>query len=322
MRRFYWQIWLVGLVVQAAACSRDNLPIPPLLGQHLQEDNVTVDQGSTLSPTEKDSSDLSGPDDGITMPLLLSVDAGLDRAEFEPFMLNAKAEGQTKVAWSVVRGVASNVAIENPQALSTKVAITGAPGVYAFRVTVTDSGGATKFDELVIEWGGDHYIFTTSLSYNGNLGGLKGADTKCNDLARAAGLKGTYTALLSTSTVNAKDRVKLFGRVLRVDGVLIANNAADLWDGAIASTLQVDEAGKPTVANVNQTMWTGSLPSGVLNNAANTCSDWTSTAGDSYIGLNYYSDGFWMNYTTTIYGCTNSEALYCLSTTPSLSAKK
>lgn len=43
-------------------------------------------------------------------------------------------------------------------------------------------------------------VFVTSTSYNGNLGGLAGADAKCNTRAAAAGLSGTYKAFLAGSS--------------------------------------------------------------------------------------------------------------------------
>ena len=50
-------------------------------------------------------------------------------------------------------------------------------------------------------------VFNSSTSYNGNLGGLTGADAKCQSRAAAAGLTGTYKAWLSSTTINAKDRL-------------------------------------------------------------------------------------------------------------------
>jgi hypothetical protein len=42
----------------------------------------------------------------------------------------------------------------------------------------------------------------------GNLGGLAGADAHCQKLAEAAGISGkTWTAYLSTSSENARDRI-------------------------------------------------------------------------------------------------------------------
>lgn len=50
-------------------------------------------------------------------------------------------------------------------------------------------------------------IFVTSLSYNGNMGGISGADANCQARATAASLPGQYRAYLSDSTQDAVCRV-------------------------------------------------------------------------------------------------------------------
>ena len=50
-------------------------------------------------------------------------------------------------------------------------------------------------------------VFATSTTYDGNLGGPSGAAQKCADRAAAGGLGGSWVAFLSTSAVDAKDRL-------------------------------------------------------------------------------------------------------------------
>src|SRR5207248_10614341 len=65
-------------------------------------------------------------------------------------------------------------------------------------------------------------VFVTSATYNRNLGVLAGADAKCQALASAAALTGTYKAWLSTSTINARDRVTQAGvPYTLVDGTVV-----------------------------------------------------------------------------------------------------
>src|SRR5215212_6677746 len=45
--------------------------------------------------------------------------------------------------------------------------------------------------------GGPCSVFLSSITYDGNLGGLSGADAKCQGLAAVAGLPGIYKAWLS-----------------------------------------------------------------------------------------------------------------------------
>ena len=73
-------------------------------------------------------------------------------------------------------------------------------------------------------------FFVTSVGSGkgADLGGLAGADSHCADLANAAGIKGkTWRAYLSTSTVNARDRIGK-GPWYNVRGVMVASSVDDL----------------------------------------------------------------------------------------------
>ncbi|MBL9014318.1 MAG: InlB B-repeat-containing protein, partial [Myxococcales bacterium] len=61
-------------------------------------------------------------------------------------------------------------------------------------------------------------MFTTSAAYDGRLGGLAGADSKCQALANAAGLGGTYRAYLSATGLHAYSRFTGASGWTRVDG--------------------------------------------------------------------------------------------------------
>ena len=50
-------------------------------------------------------------------------------------------------------------------------------------------------------------VFVTSSTFDGNLGGLAGADVKCQGAATTAGLPGTFRAWLSDSTTSASARL-------------------------------------------------------------------------------------------------------------------
>ncbi|MBI3770755.1 MAG: DUF1554 domain-containing protein [Deltaproteobacteria bacterium] len=139
-------------------------------------------------------------------------------------------------------------------------------------------------------------VFVTSTGYNGNVGGLAGADQKCRDRAVAAGLGGTWRAWLSTSSVNAKDRV-LDTTYRTLDGRLVATNKADLTDGAITSLIDVDEFGAPAGVYV----WTGTRTNGTVY-SSNTCLDWTSASEDTFggFGLSDYGVTSWTHWNIDI----------------------
>ena len=74
---------------------------------------------------------------------------------------------------------------------------------------------------------GHNIVFVTSIEYDGNLGGLGGADAACQSRAAFAGLPGTYVAWLSTPTVSAHSRIQGRGWVRR-DGRPFVDTIADL----------------------------------------------------------------------------------------------
>ena len=74
-------------------------------------------------------------------------------------------------------------------------------------------------------------VFLSSAVYDGAMGGLDGADAKCQALAAAAGLPGTFRAWLSDSTGSPSTRfTQSTLRYVRVDGVKVADDWADLTD--------------------------------------------------------------------------------------------
>ena len=120
----------------------------------------------------------------------------------------------------------------------------------------------------------------------GNLGGLDGADAQCQKLAEAAGSSGkTWHAYLSTSTVNARDRIGA-GPWYNAKGELIANSVAELHSDANKITKQTALTETGAVINgrgdtPNQhDILTGSNADGTVA-AGMTCEDWTSNASTS-----------------------------------------
>jgi len=61
-------------------------------------------------------------------------------------------------------------------------------------------------------------IFVTKATYNGNMGGLTGADNLCNSSAAAAGLGGTWKAWLSDASSDAINRIIDVGPWYLIDG--------------------------------------------------------------------------------------------------------
>lgn len=79
-------------------------------------------------------------------------------------------------------------------------------------------------------------VFVTSKLFKGNLGGLSGADQKCQSLADAVDLGGQFRAWLSDASTPITTRFQApAGGYVRLDGVVIANDWSEL---AVGKTLQ------------------------------------------------------------------------------------
>lgn len=123
-----------------------------------------------------------------------------------------------------------------------------------------------------------------------NLGGLAGADAHCQQLAEAVGAGGkTWHAYLSSSTVNARDRIGS-GPWYNAKGELIANDVADLHsdNNQLSKQTALNERGETVQGrgdNPNRhDILTGSNPDGTVV-ADQTCNDWTSNGeGSAMVG--------------------------------------
>lgn len=132
--------------------------------------------------------------------------------------------------------------------------------------------------------------FITSESFNGALGGLFGADLKCQAAAKAASLAEPerFHAYLSTADVHAKDRFKnvvaAFPYAL-VTGTKVADNFAALIDaGPMGDGIMVTEFGNVLYEKF---VATNTAPGGLRFSPDQHCQGWTSAdpAYTSRVGL-------------------------------------
>ncbi len=124
----------------------------------------------------------------------------------------------------------------------------------------------------------------------GNLGGLAGADQKCADLAAAVGSDLEWHAYLSTSDVNARDRIG-DGPWYNAEGALIAVDVTELHADGIPAELVIDENGE-TIDLVNaHDIITGASQSGGLNELGATCLDYTSNSASDYTAVGHANGG-------------------------------
>ena len=163
-----------------------------------------------------------------------------------------------------------------------------------------DDGNNTDGDGCTADCKSENKIaFVTSETYTGNLGGLAGADAKCQALAQAAGLPGTYMAWVSDANNSPSTRfTKSNTPYVRVDGVVIANNWNDLVDGTLLAPLNKTESnGAVPLGNTScagggfPTTWSGTSTNGTSQGSF--CGNWTNTNGGSRWGRADQTNSSW-----------------------------
>ena len=151
-------------------------------------------------------------------------------------------------------------------------------------------------------------FFVTSETGTGNLGGLAGADARCQRLAQAAGAPAnrTWRAYLSTQgagAVNARDRIGA-GPWHNAKGVQIAANVADLHGDVerdrnyIISETALDEKGQVVPGRIGRPegtmnqhdIMTGSDSHGRAMAGADdkTCRNWTSDSAMDHAQVGHH----------------------------------
>jgi len=160
-----------------------------------------------------------------------------------------------------------------------------------------------------------HYIFITSLSYDGDLKsagggstGLEGADKICANHAAGGALGGTWKAWLSDSTTNAIDRINDVGPWYLVGtDTVVFNNKANLATVPLIY-IYISELGIAPPLYTNA--WTGTLTGGTKS--TDLCADWTNNTL-SVRGLRGYVYLVTTNWTQSASPtCNSTEHLYCI----------
>ena len=155
--------------------------------------------------------------------------------------------------------------------------------------------------------------FLTKATYNGDLGGVAGANNICQTAANDAGLGGVYKAWISDATSSPSTTfVKSFVPYITTTGIQIAANWTDLIDGTLATPINKDEYGD--IAGID--VWTYTNPDGTKSDmdvVTRSCNQWTSDS-DSHSGVFGLSGEIDSRWTSAGYhGCDylGKHHLYC-----------
>jgi hypothetical protein len=212
-----------------------------------------------------------------------AVDAAVDAAPSDAAGDKAPGDGAVDAAPSDARSPDGPEVLPRPDATAPDVEhVEGGPAAtMSFFITSSGSG-----------------------AMGGNLGGLAGADAKCQSLATAVGLGNkTWHAYLSvsasgsTAPVNAKDRIGA-GPWYNFAGIQIAANVAELHASDTAAPYlnletaldekgaRVPGRGSPTPPGNQHDMLTGTQIDGTAYPASpdRTCAGWTSSAAPADAG--------------------------------------
>jgi hypothetical protein len=150
-----------------------------------------------------------------------------------------------------------------------------------------------------------NFFVSSDTSATGNLGGLDGADARCQRLADDADLTGTWHAYLSTepleggSGVDARDRIGK-GPFYNVKGVKLADDVDALHEIPGDAELFIDDKGEKipgqwagSPAGVVHDILTGTGPDGRVL-VGKTCASWTSDSA-ALVAQVGHSDGLGPN---------------------------
>lgn len=169
-------------------------------------------------------------------------------------------------------------------------------------------------------------VFISSATYTGDLGGVSGADLKCQALAQAAGLANAkkYRAWISNGVQSPLTRftqidLEDLPYALR-NGRLVAATFTELVEDGPRTGIWITELGTPLF---DKLVWTNTAASGEPFSPTNHCSEWVSNSGQviARVGRNaiqveqgpdwdlFRSERHWTSYVGR--SCNFSFHLYC-----------
>jgi hypothetical protein len=160
----------------------------------------------------------------------------------------------------------------------------------------------------------DKTVFVTSTSFSGNIGGVTGADAKCQieaDGQDSIVPTGTYFAWLSDGTQSPDTRfTKSSHPYVLADGTRIADDYADLTDGSILHPINVEASGNTLGLNY---IWTGTNSDGTAQQSFVTCNGWMAEPLRNFKGSGGRTnrvDSLWSNRIARV-SCSRKLRLWC-----------
>ncbi len=199
--------------------------------------------------------------------------------------------------------------------LNTCKAASCGDGFVQLAVEACDDKNAVNDDACSDDCELPRRIFVTSAIYKGNLAGLAGADLKCQGLADAANLGGTFLAWLSDDTGSPTARLDtgFTGAYKLVDGSVVASAGwADLSDAMLAHPIDLDEKGASATGEL---VWSNTTPAGDKV-GSDSCMGWLSSMNgvNGRQGISDAINAQWSN--DNVISCAVPLRLYCVENSP------
>jgi hypothetical protein len=150
---------------------------------------------------------------------------------------------------------------------------------------------------------GPKLLFMTNGEWKGDLGGLQGADDKCNAEARSRGFSGSFQALLAHSNSRSESRSNQYA-------LSYQNPAGDNLRSGYYFLFHFPYLDNPVLPTGSAVVWTG------LNvdesSKADHCDLWNSSSVNDSGGVGF-ADAYDENwYAANTYDCNVARHLYCI----------
>src|SRR3989338_3336477 len=159
-------------------------------------------------------------------------------------------------------------------------------------------------------------VFITRNQYGGDLGGLSGADAKCQDSADGARLGGTWKARLvdSGKSSDSNRTFKYSNTYKLLDGTVIWNYPGDMqyFTMPAVTSILMDETRHIYDGRFDTSVWSNLTYAGYRVSTTDTCQNWTSKSSLDFGRVGIAANrgtGQWADQGTM--GCIGPARLYC-----------
>jgi hypothetical protein len=154
-------------------------------------------------------------------------------------------------------------------------------------------------------------IFVTSTTFTGSsIGGVTGANAKCQEVAKSANLGGTFIAWLSVTNDSVYARLQNVGPWYLIDGTLVFANKGVITSLGPYVPIDRDETGTKLPGPQNY-VWSGTLASGQAANGNLNCNGFSvGPAADGLVGDVSKQTADWTAFGSS--PCNSALHLYCI----------